>query len=194
VLIEALLACAAREDAYALLVQALSRVNLGRNAHYPFDVIEEAGAAQRWHELGNLIGRVRWTIAAARSVFEAERARLGQRLRSALPRARAAMPPGPEDDPSITLIDELKALADANDLPGLESFPERIGPFLRPGVAEHYAFGAHALAGADDPELRELGQHIEARLESINDIQETAELAANQLSKIKAKPPDRPQD
>jgi hypothetical protein len=120
---ETFAALAAAQDAYARAALARSRVNLRYNSQYPFDMIEEAGAAQRWDELGKLIGRVRWTIAKSQRLFEAERAKLDQRLRSALPRVREAIPPVPEDDPSIVFVDELKALADANDLASLGASP-----------------------------------------------------------------------
>src|SRR5262249_30136404 len=71
IIIKVLTAIAAGQDAQARAILASKPVDLWHNDHYPFDMIQEAGAAQRWHELGKLIGRVRWTIAAARPVFEA---------------------------------------------------------------------------------------------------------------------------
>jgi hypothetical protein len=136
-------------------------------------MIEEAGAAQRWGELGELIGRVRWTIAASQTLYKAEHAKIAQRLRSALPRIVEAMR---QDDPALTLFNELKALADANDVVGLERFVERIDPFLVPGATELYADGRDALAAADDKVLQGLAQAIEVRLNSINRIEDTAGL------------------
>lgn len=185
-LIETFAALASAQDALARATFARSQVNLLHNAHYPFDMIEEAGAAQRWDELGKLIGRVRWTIAASQSLYKAEHAKLAHRLRSALPRVVEAMH---QEDPNLTLFNEFKALFDANDVAGLTHFVGRIGPYLVPGVTELYAGGRDALAEADDPVLHGLGQAIEVRLNSINGIEGTAELLAHLLCGD-PKPPD----
>lgn len=167
------------QDALAKAALIRSRVNLLHNSHYPFDMIKEAGAAQRWEELGKLIGRVRWTIAASQDLYEAERARLARELRSALPRVVEAMR---AEDPNATLFYAFKALADADDVAGLTRFVSRIDPYLVPGITELYIGGRDVLADAEDPVLQGLAQAIDVRINSINGIEATAELLARLLA------------
>jgi hypothetical protein len=160
------------QDATARATLELSRINLLHNVFYPYDMIEEAGAALWWNELGKLIGRARWTIAASQSVYEAERERLANRIRSAAPRVLEAMR---QDDPNRMFFEEFEALLDEGDIEEMTRFGQRIEPFLMPGVAELYSDARDVLAKADDRVLQELAQAIEVRLNSISGIEDIAQ-------------------
>jgi hypothetical protein len=157
----------------------LSGVNLLQNGDAPLDFVEEAGMAQLWRELGNLIGRTRWTHAKSEALYRDRRESLAKRLQMAFPRAMAATR---VQNPESKIFDEFKTLFDASDIKGLEDLAARIAPFCAPVLAMHYEGGRDALVGADDPVLKGLGQVMDLRLKSLVNITGIAQQIAKLLA------------
>lgn len=168
VLIDGFTNLVATEDAAARLVFEMSKVNLVHNVFYPYDMIKEATAARWWDELGNLIGRARWTIAASRSEFEAQRKALANDLVSALPR----LVKRPEVDPSQLFLNKVKALYDAGDIDGMVRLSERIDPLILSSVTRLYTDAHDVFAKADDKFIRALALAIDVRLSTIDGIED----------------------
>jgi hypothetical protein len=158
------------EDATGEATLALAGVNLLRNADNPLDMVEEAGIAVWWRELGGLDGRVRWKLAKSRALYREKREELANRLRAAAVRLASAQ----INDPVRQIVGSAQTLTAASDLAGLRKLQEGIAPLCGQALAVHYASGRDALAGADDRVLDLLGEAMEARHASLAIVRDVA--------------------
>jgi hypothetical protein len=162
-IIDTLKAVADVADATAGLTLAQAGLNPLVNHDYPFDMLEEAGLAQRWRELNNLKSPARWKVAKFRDLFAQVQEGIADRLRAALPRVLDFQAANAD---MSSFMKQAQDLVDNNDWDSspVRQLAETLRPFRNPLPAMHYAAGRDALVGVNDPALEGIGKLIGVRL------------------------------
>ncbi|MGY2904315.1 hypothetical protein [Bradyrhizobium sp. URHC0002] len=173
IIIKGFEATAAITDATAGLTLAQTGLNPLANHDYPFDMLEEAGLAQRWRELDNFKSPARWKVAKFRDLFAQVQGEIANRLRAALPRV---LDTAGDSAKLSELMKQAQETVESNDLdsPSVRRIALAFAPFRNPLPAMHYAAGRDALAGVGDPGLEAIGKLIDARLRIVEAMRVTA--------------------